>query len=60
MYNLRWDAQRSSILGAIASSYGDSFFADVTIMSNDEVFKAHKLILAASSPYLKKMLEVRR
>ena len=59
LFNLRWDAQRTALLGSVASLYRDESFVDVTIVTNGQMFKAHKLLLSASSPYLKTILEVR-
>ena len=58
LFNLRWDAQRTALLGSVASLYRDESFVDVTIVTNGQMFKAHKLLLSASSPYLKSILEV--
>ena len=58
LFNLRWDAQRTALLGSVASLYRDESFVDVTIVTNGQMFKAHKLLLSASSPYLKTILEV--
>ncbi|CAG7717873.1 unnamed protein product [Allacma fusca] len=57
LFNLRWDAQRTALLGSVAALYRDESFVDVTVVTNGEMFKAHKLLLSASSPYLKTILE---
>lgn len=59
LFNLRWDAQRSALLGSMASLYREEAFVDTTIVADNKIFKAHKLLLSASSSYLKNMLEVR-
>jgi len=58
LFNLRWDAQRTALLGSVAALYHEESFVDVTLVSNGQIFKAHKLLLSASSPYLKTILEV--
>lgn len=58
LFNLRWDAQRSSLLGSMAALYREESFVDTTIVADKKIFKAHKLLLSASSLYLKHMLEV--
>ncbi|OXA64232.1 Broad-complex core protein isoform 6 [Folsomia candida] len=57
LFNLRWDAQRSALLGSMASLYREEAFVDTTIVADNKIFKAHKLLLSASSSYLKNMLE---
>ncbi len=58
LFNLRWDAQRSALLGSMASLYREEAFVDTTIVADNKIFKAHKLLLSASSSYLRSILEV--
>lgn len=58
LFNLRWDAQRSALLGSMASLYREEAFVDTSIVADHKIFKAHKLLLSASSSYMKQMLEV--
>lgn len=58
LFNLRWDAQRSALLGSMATLYREEAFVDTTIVADNKIFKAHKLLLSASSSYLRNILEV--
>lgn len=58
LFNLRWDAQRSALLGSMATLYREEAFVDTTLVADNKIFKAHKLLLSAASSYLKQMLEV--
>lgn len=59
LYNLRWDAQQSALLGSISTLFKEEVFVDTTIVSDGQIFKAHRLVLSASSPFLKNVLQVR-
>lgn len=48
----------SALLGSMASLYREEAFVDTTIVADNKIFKAHKLLLSASSSYLRSILEV--
>ena len=58
LFRLRWDAQRSALLGSVATLFREEAFIDTTIFTDGKLFKAHRLLLSASSPYLKHILQV--
>jgi len=58
LFRLRWDAQRTALLGSVAALFREEAFIDTTIFTDGKTFKAHRLLLSASSPYLKHILQV--
>ena len=54
---LQWNDFQDNIKRAFGNLRGDNDFADVTLACEDgEQVEAHKVILAASSPFFKKLL----
>jgi len=58
LFRLRWDNQ-GSLLGSVASLFHEEAFVDTSIFTEGKLFKAHRLLLSASSPYLKHVLQVK-
>jgi len=56
-YNVKWTTFPDHLIGAFKDLGEDGFFADVTLISDDQVqIPAHKFVLSASSPVLKTFL----
>ena len=54
---LQWNDFKENVTSSMGSLRGDSDFADVTLACEDgKQFEAHKVILAASSPFFKNIL----
>ena len=54
---LQWNDFKENVTSSIGSLRGDPDFADVTLACEDgKQFEAHKVILAASSPFFKNIL----
>ena len=57
-FNLKWNDFQSTVLQSFKSIRTDKDFLNVTLVTDDEVqIEAHKVILAASSPFLAKILK---
>ena len=54
---LTWDNHRKNASEAFSSLRKDEFFSDVTLACQDQQFKAHKVVLAASSPFFEQVLK---
>ena len=55
---LQWNDFQENVKTAFGSLREDKHFTDVTLASEDgQQFEAHKVILAASSPFFQKLLE---
>ena len=55
---LKWNDFQTNLQTSFQELRGDTDFADVTLACEDQSFKAHKVILSASSPFFKKLLKV--
>ena len=55
---LTWDNHRKNASEAFSSLRNDEFFSDVTLACQDQQFKAHKVVLAACSPFFKQVLKI--
>jgi len=53
---LRWNDFEANISGAFKELRGDKDFFDVTLACDDEQIQAHKVILAACSPFFRNVL----
>ena len=49
---------RSDVLSNMGEFLSSGSFADMTLAAGGKKIKAHKVLLAASSPYLKELLKV--
>lgn len=56
-YCLRWNDFQSNITGAFSDIRDDEDFLDVTLVSDGQTIKAHKLVLSACSPLFRSMLK---
>ena len=56
-FYLRWDNFESNISSAFRDLKEDKDFSDVTLACSDQQVEAHKVILAASSNFFKKVLK---
>ena len=54
---LTWDNHRKNASEAFSSLRNDEFFSDVTLACQDQQFKAHKVVLAASSSFFEQVLK---
>ena len=54
---LTWDNHWKNASEAFSSLRKDEFFCDVTLACQDQQFKAHKVVLAASSRFFEKVLQ---
>ena len=53
---LRWNDFEANISSAFRDLKEEKDFSDVTLVCADQQVEAHKVILAASSPFFKKVL----
>ena len=57
-FNLKWNDFQTTVLQSFKSIRTDKDFLNVTLVTDDEVqIEAHKVILAASSPFLANILK---
>ena len=57
-FNLKWNDFQSTVLQSFKSIRRDKDFLNVTLVTDDEIqIEAHKVILAASSPFLGNILK---
>ena len=56
-YCLRWNDFQSNIMGAFSDIRDEEDFLDVTLVSDGQIVRAHKLVLSACSPLFKSMLK---
>ena len=57
-FNLKWNDFQSTVLQSFKSIRRDKDFLNVTLVTDDEIqIEAHKVILAASSPFLGDILK---
>ena len=57
-FNLKWNDFQSTVLQSFKTIRADKDFLNVTLVTDDEVqIEAHKVILAASSPFLANILK---
>ena len=55
---LKWNNFQENVIGAFGSMREDQDFADVTLACEDgQQVQAHRLILAASSPFFQNLLK---
>uniref|UniRef100_A0A182J986 BTB domain-containing protein n=1 Tax=Anopheles atroparvus TaxID=41427 RepID=A0A182J986_ANOAO len=54
-YSLRWNKHLVNLFTNLAIFYENKMFSDVTLACDGRMFKAHKLVLAASSPYFERL-----
>ena len=54
---LTWDNHQKNASEAFSGLRNDEFFSDVTLACRDQQFKAHKVVLAASSPFFEQVLK---
>ena len=56
-YDLKWKTYSDHLVGVFKDLGEEGHFADVTLVSDDQVqTKAHKVVLSACSPVLKTLL----
>ena len=53
---VRWNDFEANISSAFRDLKEEKDFSDVTLVCADQQFEAHKVILAASSPFFKRVL----
>jgi len=53
---LKWNSYQSSLTTAFKSLQQNENFVDVTLTSEGQTLRAHKVILSASSPYFRELL----
>ncbi|XP_058127071.1 broad-complex core protein isoforms 1/2/3/4/5-like [Anopheles ziemanni] len=56
-YSLRWKKYHDNLVANVCTFYEHRIFTDVTIACDGRHFKAHKLVLAACSPYFEKLFK---
>ena len=57
-YSFSWNNFTEHHLHLFADLYKEESYADVTLVSSDQFeFKAHKIVLSACSPVLKKIID---
>ena len=57
-YNLTWYNFPEHLQQLFENLYKEESYADVTLVSSDQIeFKAHKIVLSACSPVLKKVID---
>ena len=56
-YSLRWNRHNCAITRAFYDLYKDEEYCDVTIATDDDSFHCHKMVLAANSPYFRKLFK---
>ena len=54
---LTWDSHGKNASEAFSRLRNDEFFSDVTLACQDQQFKAHKVVLAARSPFFEQVLK---
>ena len=54
---LTWDSHGKNASEAFSGLRNDEFFSDVTLACQDQQFKAHKVVLAACSPFFEQVLK---
>ena len=54
---LTWDNHQKNASEAFSGLRNDEFFSDVTLACEDQQFKAHKVVLAASSLFFEQVLK---
>lgn len=57
--SLKWNGYQSNILTNVKELYKDEGLSDVTLVSDGQCFKAHKVILSANSSVFKSIFQVR-
>ena len=55
-FSLSWESFRANLGSALQELKENNDFCDVTLAAEDEQIKAHKIIISAGSPFLKKIL----
>ena len=57
IFSLRWKFFHTHLSSSVSDMFTKNSFSDVTLVSDDKIqFEAHKCVLSASSPVLKKLL----
>ena len=56
-YCLRWNDFQSNITSSFSDIRDEEDFLDVTLVSDGQTVRAHKLVLSACSPLFKSMLK---
>lgn len=56
-YSLRWNKFDDNLVSNVCAFYERRIFTDVTLACDGKHFKAHKLVLAACSPYFEKIFK---
>ena len=54
---LKWDDFQKNLISVFGDLRDDQDFADVTLACEDEFIEVHKVVLSASSPFLRKLLK---
>ena len=54
---LRWNDFESNLSSAFRELRDDADFFDVTLATDEDEVKAHKVVLSACSPHLKKVID---
>ena len=54
---LKWNDFQQNVTSCFPDLRGDQDFVDVTLVCGDRTFEAHKVILSASSPFLRSLLK---
>ena len=53
---LRWDDHERNATSSLQNLWKKKAFLDVTIVCDDDLLEAHKLVLSSSSPFFEKLL----
>jgi len=56
-FSLKWNNYQENMTIAFKSLLEKDYFTDVTIHSGNKAFKAHRVVLSASSPYFEKLFD---
>merc|ERR1712142_968706 len=55
-FALRWDDHERNATSSLQNLWKKKAFLDVTIVCDDDLLEAHKLVLSSSSPFFEKLL----
>lgn len=56
-FNLTWNNHLANLSGLFEELYKNGLLTDTTLACQDGILKAHKLVLAACSPYFERVFK---
>ncbi|CAL8126456.1 unnamed protein product [Orchesella dallaii] len=56
-YLIRWNRFEEQVCNAFSELFCSDHFVDVTLACDGEIFKAHKIVLAMSSPFFRRIFQ---